>query len=40
MDEDDDGNYPTLDRFQEQTGISVDYRLEIDDNDTWYANVK
>ena len=40
MDEDDDGNYPTLERFQEQTGISVDYRLEIDDNDTWYAKVK
>ena len=40
MDEDDDGNYPTLDRFQEQSGITVDYRLEIDDNDTWYAKVK
>jgi len=40
MDEDDDGNYPTLLRFQEQSGISVDYRIEIDDNDTWYAKVK
>lgn len=40
MDEDDNGNYPTLDRFQEQTGIAVDYLLEIDDNDTWYAKVK
>jgi len=40
MDEDDDGNYPTLLRFQEQTGITVDYRIEIDDNDTWYAKVK
>lgn len=40
MDEDDDGNYPTLDRFQAETGIAVDYLLEIDDNDTWYAKVK
>jgi spermidine/putrescine transport system substrate-binding protein len=40
MDEDDDGNYPTLLRFQEESGISVDYRLEIDDNDTWYAKVR
>lgn len=40
MDEDDDGNYPTLNRFQEESGITVDYRLEIDDNDTWYAKVK
>jgi spermidine/putrescine transport system substrate-binding protein len=40
MDEDDDGNYPTLQRFQEQSGITVDYRIEIDDNDTWYAKVK
>jgi spermidine/putrescine transport system substrate-binding protein len=40
MDEDDDGNYPTLLRFQEQSGITVDYRIEIDDNDTWYAKVK
>ena len=40
MDEDDNGNYPTLDRFQEETGITVDYLMEIDDNDTWYAKVK
>ncbi|MCF8529415.1 MAG: spermidine/putrescine ABC transporter substrate-binding protein [Aquiluna sp.] len=40
MDEDDNGNYPTLDRFQAETGIAVDYLLEIDDNDTWYAKVK
>jgi spermidine/putrescine transport system substrate-binding protein len=40
MDEDENGNYPTLDRFQEETGIKVNYLLEIDDNDTWYAKVK
>jgi spermidine/putrescine transport system substrate-binding protein len=40
MDEDDAGNYPTLSRFEQESGISVDYRIEIDDNDTWYAKVK
>jgi len=40
MDEDENGNYPTLARFEEETGIDVDYLLEIDDNDTWYAKVK
>jgi len=40
MDEDDDGNYPTLERFKSQTGYIVDYAIEIDDNDTWFAKVK
>ena len=40
MDEDENGNKPTLDRFEEQTGITVEYLIEIDDNDTWYAKVK
>lgn len=40
MDEDDDGNYPTLNRFQSQSGLSVDYKIEIDDNDTWYAKIR
>lgn len=41
MDESEDGStYPTLARFEEQTGIQVDYKIEIDDNDTWYAKVK
>ena len=40
IDEDDNGNYPTLDRFQEQTGITVEYKIEIDDNDTYYGKVK
>jgi spermidine/putrescine transport system substrate-binding protein len=39
MDEDDDGNYPTLNRFQSESGLSVDYMIEIDDNDTWFAKV-
>jgi len=40
MDEDDNGNYPTLKRFEEQTGIKVEYKIEIDDNDTYYGKVK
>lgn len=41
MDENEDGSsYPTLERFQQQTGIQVDYKIEIDDNDSWYAKVK
>jgi spermidine/putrescine transport system substrate-binding protein len=40
IDEDDNGNYPTLQRFEEQTGITVEYKIEIDDNDTYYGKVK
>ena len=40
IDEDDDGNYPTLDRFQEQTGIAVNYVVDYDDNNTYYAKVR
>ena len=40
IDEDDDGNYPTLERFQEQTGISVNYMVDYDDNNTYYAKVR
>jgi len=40
IDEDDDGNYPTLDRFQEQTGIAVNYMVDYDDNNTYYAKVR
>ena len=40
IDEDDDGNYPTLVRFQEQTGISVNYMVDYDDNNTYYAKVR
>ncbi|OJX62334.1 MAG: polyamine ABC transporter substrate-binding protein [Micrococcales bacterium 73-13] len=40
MDTDDAGNYPTLDAFQKQTGITVKYRVDIDDNDTFYASIK
>jgi spermidine/putrescine transport system substrate-binding protein len=40
IDEDDDGNYPTLLRFQEETGISVAYLIDVDDNNSFYGKVK
>ena len=40
LDEDDAGNHPSLDRFQEETGITVDYRVDVDDNNSYYAKVK
>ena len=40
IDEDDDGNYPTLEAFQEQTGISVTYNITVDDNNSYYATVR
>lgn len=40
IDEDDDGNYPTLMRFTEETGIAVDYKVDIDDNNTYYGTIK
>ncbi|WP_438855223.1 ABC transporter substrate-binding protein [Agromyces sp. M3QZ16-3] len=40
IDEDDDGNYPTLVAFEEETGISVNYEVAVDDNNTYYGKVK
>jgi spermidine/putrescine transport system substrate-binding protein len=40
LDEADDGSYPTLDRFIEQTGIDATYLVEIDDNNTFYGKIK
>lgn len=40
IDEDDDGNYPTLMRFIEETGIDVEYKVDIDDNNTYYGTIK
>jgi spermidine/putrescine transport system substrate-binding protein len=38
MDESEDGSSrPTLDRFQEETGIKVEYLEEYNDNDDWYG---
>lgn len=40
LDEDDDGNHPTLDRFIDETGISVTYNVDVDDNNSYYGKVK
>ncbi len=40
VDEDDDGNRPTLDRFQDETGISVDLREDINDTAEFDAKVR
>lgn len=40
IDEDDNGDYPTLMRFTEETGIEVNYEVAVDDNNTYYGKVK
>lgn len=40
MDEDDNGNYPTIQKFTKQTGIDVEYKIEIDDNDAYFSKVQ
>ncbi|MDM4763483.1 spermidine/putrescine ABC transporter substrate-binding protein [Galbitalea sp. SE-J8] len=40
MDEDDDGNHPTLDAFEKQSGITVTYNVDVDDNNSYYAKVR
>jgi len=40
IDEDDNGDYPTLERFEEETGIAVEYRVDVDDNNTFYATIR
>lgn len=40
IDEDDAGNYPTLEAFTEETGIEVNYEVAVDDNNTYYGKVK
>jgi spermidine/putrescine transport system substrate-binding protein len=40
IDEDDNGDYPTLARFTEETGIEVNYEVAVDDNNTYYGKVK
>ncbi|MGQ7787445.1 ABC transporter substrate-binding protein [Nesterenkonia sp. K-15-9-6] len=36
----DTGSYPTLERFQEETGISVTYAEDIDGNESYYGTVQ
>jgi spermidine/putrescine transport system substrate-binding protein len=40
LDEGEDGGYPTLAAFQKQSGITVTYNVDIDDNNTFYAKVR
>jgi len=40
MDEDDDGNYPTLMRFEAEYGIDVNYMVDYDDNNNYFAKVR
>lgn len=40
IDEDDNGGYPTLINFESSTGIKVDYKIDIDDNNTYYGTIK
>ena len=40
IDVDDAGNYPSLDAFEQLTGIDVFYKEDIPDNDAFYAKVK
>ena len=38
--DEDTGAYPTLDRFQEESGISVTYTEDVNDNNEFYAKVR
>lgn len=40
IDEDDAGNYPTVQAFTKETGIKVNYDVAVDDNNTYYGKVK
>lgn len=40
IDEDDEGNYPTLEAFMAETGIDVTYDVAIDDNNSYYGKIK
>lgn len=40
IDEDVDGNHPTLTEFERVTGITADYRVEIEDNNRYYSTIK
>jgi spermidine/putrescine transport system substrate-binding protein len=38
--DDETKSYPTLEKFQEETGITATYAEDIDDNDTYYGKVQ
>lgn len=40
LDEDDNSGHPTLDKFEADTGITVTYNVDVDDNNSYYGKVK
>jgi spermidine/putrescine transport system substrate-binding protein len=40
IDENEAGDYPTLEAFMAETGITVNYDVAVDDNNTYYGKVK
>ena len=40
LDEDDDSNYPTLQRFIDESGIQTEYNVDVNDNQEYFAKVK
>ena len=40
LDQDKNGKYPSLQTFEQQSGLSVKYDVAVDDNNTYYAKVK
>ncbi|MDI2097496.1 ABC transporter substrate-binding protein [Ruicaihuangia caeni] len=40
LDEDESGNHPTLQQFEDETGIKVNYSVDVDDNNIYYGKVK
>ena len=40
LDEDEDGNHPTLEAFSAATGIAANYIVDVDDNNSYFAKVK
>ncbi|MEO8096003.1 MAG: spermidine/putrescine ABC transporter substrate-binding protein [Pseudolysinimonas sp.] len=40
LDEDDSGDHPTLQAFTADSGIQVEYRVDVDDNNSYYGKVK
>jgi spermidine/putrescine transport system substrate-binding protein len=40
IDEDDDGNRPTIDQFEEATGVDVTYTESIEDNNSFFGTIQ
>lgn len=40
LDQDDNGNYPSLEAFTKKTGIKANYSEDIDGNDTYYGKIQ